>query len=408
MANTLLPVQTDERNTLIDILRGFALLGVLIANLTGFVTFALPDTAQQPLLSTPADQLTEMFVTLLVENKFITLFSLLFGYGFGVIIERAAAKGIPPNQFFTRRMAFLFGIGIVHLGIWWGEILSTYALCGALLLLFRKASNRTLLISGILLLFVVCPCIQALRWIFLPNASAQMDALLLKYFQAIKSGNILRIAKYNYKSADFFFLQRYSQIRDMAEILAKFLFGYYILRRGFLSNIPSIPTIKKTWLTCLAISLLYMAVSTYLFFSKNTHPALPARLLIFTFERLGILCLSATYALSLALLYYRYDKFRLFNYFRAVGRLSLTNYLTHTVFYVFIYYGIGLGLLGEIHLQWTVPLALLIYSFQVMFSAIWLKAMLYGPVEWVWRQVTYKKRLPLRRRRTLLPRSVAE
>ena len=146
MSHTVsLPLQPNERTIILDILRGFALLGVIIANLAGFITFALPDDQIALMTNTEADKFSQNFLMLFVDNKFITIFSLLFGYGFGVVIERVAAKGINVNSFFIRRMLILLLFSLVHLGFWWGEILNVYASCGLLLLLFRKSSNKALL-----------------------------------------------------------------------------------------------------------------------------------------------------------------------------------------------------------------------------------------------------------------------
>jgi uncharacterized protein len=129
---------------LVDALRGFALFGVLLVNLQGWVVFALPEDLAAPLRSTLLDRTTLTVVEILADSKFITLFSLLFGYGFGLILERVGAKGVAFAPFFARRMTILLAAGLLHLGWWWGEILSSYAVGGLLLLLFRGRSARAL------------------------------------------------------------------------------------------------------------------------------------------------------------------------------------------------------------------------------------------------------------------------
>lgn len=400
MTDLMRPVEADKRNHLIDILRGFALFGVLSANLTGFITYALTEDLQQRLTTTLADKATGIFVSALIENKFITLFSLLFGYGFGVILERTAAKGISGVPFFLRRMIFLLLLGLIHLGIWWGEILSTYASCGLLLLLFGKANPRTLLISGMILLFVIVPGIQTIRWTLAPFPAETIDTFQRHYFQVMRTGDLARIMECNYQAADLFFLHRYAQLRDTAEILAKFLFGYYILRKGIFSATPSSSWTKKAWKITLPIASIYLVEHIYLDIANVLPKALPLKIILFTFDKCGILCLSTVYVLSITSFYRRYNNAFLLKCFQSIGRMSLTNYLTHTLCYVFIFYGIGLGLLGTIHLQWTIPLALVIYALQVVFSNCWLKRMIYGPAEWIWRQATYGKRLPLIRQQS--------
>ncbi len=394
------PIQLQERNKLIDVLRGFALLGVLIANLEGFVTFALPEETSRNLVNYPFDKITEIFLSFLIDNKFITLFSLLFGYGFGVVIDRIAAKGIPVVPFFIRRMSILLLIGLLHISFWWGEILSTYALCGMLLLMFRKVSGRGLLIWGAALLFIIGPIIQLLKLSLLPDASTYRDLLFKDYLKAIYSGNFFSIAEYNYKIVNFLFIERWSQYRDMAEILGKFLFGYYILRKNILSNNSSnIQLLKKAQRITLLVGLLYLIEKAYYRFSGVELDNLSFQALQYAFERIGILAVTLFYAVSISLIFYRNKMHNVLIALQPVGMMSLTNYLTHTVFYVILYYGIGFGLMGKIHLEWTIPIGLLIFLLQVLFSKFWMKLMYYGPVEWLWRQATYGKRLSLKRER---------
>lgn len=397
MISTVLPISISERNKLIDALRGFALTGVLIANITGFITYALPEAMMGPLVSTPADIATDKFVSLFIENKFITLFALLFGYGFGVIIDRTKAKGLDVAAFFSRRMFFLLLIGLVHLAIWWGEILSTYAFCGFLLLLFRNFTNKKLLISGLVILLIITPLIQLVRWIWFPQDAAAMNNLQYRYVDAMLSGNIKSIVEYNYKSLWYIIIVNFGQVRDMSEILAKFLLGYFVMRTGFFAGKFNLKLIEKYLLIVFPVALIYLLQFELLRNSGTEIKSVQLKALHFAFERAGILSLTCLYVLLLTWFYNRYPKAKLFSWFQAVGTMSLTNYLTHTLCFVFLYYGIGFARLGKMHLQWTIPLALLIYSIQVFFSKIWLRHMQYGPVEWIWRQVSYGRRLPCRK-----------
>ncbi|WP_336513827.1 DUF418 domain-containing protein [Pollutibacter soli] len=397
MTNNSTPISLSERNKLIDTLRGFALTGVLIANLTGFIAYALPEAMMKLLISTPADIATEKFVTVFVENKFITLFALLFGYGFGVIIDRTKTKGLDVVSFFSRRMFFLLLIGIIHLAIWWGEILSTYALCGFLLLLFRNMNNRKLLISGLIMLLLITPIVQAFRWAFIPNNVEVISNLQFKYVDAMLSGKIASIVEYNYKSLWYIIIVTMGQLKDMSEILAKFLLGFFIMRSGFFSGVLNIKLIRIYWSIALAIALIYLLQFPFLKYSGMEIKSIGLKTLHFAFERVGILSLTSFYVLSLSWLYSYYPGTKLFSWFRLIGTMSLTNYLAQTLFFVLIFYGTGFGLLGKMHLQWTIPIAVLIYLSQVGFCSIWLKYMRYGPAEWIWRQVSYGRKLPLRK-----------
>ncbi len=148
-------------------------------------------------------------------------------------------------------------------------------------------------------------------------------------------------------------------------------------------------------LIILPIALIYLAEKTLIHFYHIEITTKWLRLLIYTFDRFGVLSLTLLYATTISILFYTDRLKTLTTIFRPVGMMSLTNYLTHTIFYVLFFYGIGFGMLGVLHLQWMIPIALVIYSLQVVFSKYWMNKMQYGPIEWLWRQATYGKRLPL-------------
>lgn len=397
-ANPTLPIQPNERIFVLDVMRGFALLGVLVANLQGFITFALPDAQVDLMTSTGADKITEHFLELFVSNKFITIFSLLFGYGFGVVIDRVAAKGMNVNAFFIRRMLFMLLFGLVHLCFFWGDILNVYASSGLLLLFFRKTSNRGLLIWGAVFLFLGAPMVQAMKMYLQPAHIPKADVVVAAYLQSIEHGSLLDVARSNYETFWFVFFERLSQFRDMFDVLGKFLFGYYLLRMGYLKDLQSsLPFFKKAWKITLILALVYLAervVTQVLGFAIEEKGL---KLAEYIFLKAGVLCLALFYCISIALLYYRFRDSKSFEAFQFVGMMSMTNYLMHSAFYVLFFYGIGLGTVGRIHLYCVVPIGVAYYFLQAIFSKYWMQRFRYGPAEWVWRQLTYGKRLPILR-----------
>lgn len=396
--NKSVPIQPTERTVIIDILRGFALLGVIIANLAGFISFALPDEQVALLTNTKADKIAEHFILLFVDNKFITIFSLLFGYGFGVVMERVSAKGINVNSFFIRRMLILLIFSLVHVGFWWGEILNVYASCGLLLLFFRKSSNKKLLTWAAILLLICTPLIQGLKMYLLPANTDELNNLLGDYVTSVKGKSITEIFQANYKTVWYIFFERWSQYRDMCEVLAKFLIGYYVLRMGWLSNIEILlPGIKKVQKITLIVALLYLLEKTLIEIYGFKLGGIEMQLAEYVFSRAGILSLSLFYCTSLIIMYQKNKELPLFQSFRWVGMMSLTNYLTQTLFYVLLFYGLGFGMLGKIHLQWVIPIGIAFYFLQSLLSKYWLKYFNYGPAEWIWRQLTYGKRFSLKR-----------
>ncbi|RZA25546.1 MAG: hypothetical protein EOP92_43180, partial [Lysobacteraceae bacterium] len=149
-----------ERHDLIDALRGFALGGVLMVNLASFSLYEfMPDPARAALPTARFDAIALEAMELLVNIKFITLFSLLFGLGFSLQMERAQASGGLAR--FVRRLLVLLAIGLLHgFFVWWGDIMLTYAVVGLALLGFRHASDRTLLVAGLALALLLPPMLS--------------------------------------------------------------------------------------------------------------------------------------------------------------------------------------------------------------------------------------------------------
>src|ERR1700689_1061580 len=140
------PVALSERILFIDVLRGMALFGILAANMRAF--FAPLDVygSIQVLFQSRADILAQAFIDTFIQGKFITIFSFLFGMGFAIQMTRAEARGVRFLGFYPRRLVALAIFGLIHgILIWAGDILLTYALSGAILLLFRKREQKTLL-----------------------------------------------------------------------------------------------------------------------------------------------------------------------------------------------------------------------------------------------------------------------
>src|SRR4030095_4989131 len=158
-----LPIEQKGRTIIVDVIRGFALIGVLFAN---FISYVNQQTPEQILnaVSSPLDRSLDNINAIFIEWKFMTLFSILFGYGFGLILESLERKNINPNSFFIRRMFWLFIFGCIHAIFWWADVLHLYAMSGVLLLLFRKESNRSILVYAVLLALIIPAAINyALR-----------------------------------------------------------------------------------------------------------------------------------------------------------------------------------------------------------------------------------------------------
>ena len=387
---TASPIQQSERAIIVDIVRGLALVGVLIANFTGYVYENLPSGIFNS-ISSPLDKTLNDFNTVFLEWKFFTIFSVLFGYGFGLILVSLEKKSINPVSFFTRRMGWLFIIGVIHASFWWGDVLHFYAISGLLLLAFRKFSDRSVLWASLLLMFIVTPFISFL----LRNQPDYFtDQNLQHLYEQYKNGNIIDVVRTNIRFNYYAFIASGSDIHDIAETLGRFLFGYYLLRIKLfeLVNTKRMLFIKVLLVTT-PLMIAYFILRWMLLREMITLNEIYRESLL----KVGILSTSCFYVSALVLMFIRFGKNKIFSALQALGTMTLTNYLLISAFCVALLYGIGLGKLGIIsmHIMWMFAFAWLIV--EISFSKLWLKKYRFGPAEWIWRQLTYQKKIQLRK-----------
>jgi uncharacterized protein len=385
---TPLPIQQKERVVIVDVLRGFALFGVLLGNFNGMLTNDVPQTIIKS-ISTPFDYFLDALHSIFIQNKFMTLFSILFGYGFGVIMERMAKKNLNTTNFFLRRMFWLFLFGCIHLAFWAEDILHVYAMAGIFLLLFRKQSDRSIFLWSLIFMFVF-PFLVRIYQQYM-SYSPNYDLLTQNFYNTIKFGSIKDVAIVNYTSYPKLWIYTWIELRDGCETLGRFLFGYFILRKQILVRLDEYKwLIKKVW----TISLFGMLAFIALWLLKN-YNVITSRLLIYLLLKVGIFAIALFYATSIIFLFQKNKVKKLMHAFSDLGRMTLTNYLMQTLVYIIIFYNVGFGLLGEWSLTVIWIAALLLYVLQIIFSRWWLSKFMYGPVEWIWRQLTYQKKFPL-------------
>jgi uncharacterized protein len=401
MTNQLQPTKLTERHRLLDVLRGFALLGVLLANMashSGY--FFLSETGREALGLTQRDHLVEWLNHFLIEGKFYSLFSLLFGIGFALQMKRAAAFDINFTPRFRRRLLIMFTFGLIHaIFLYVGDILTVYALTGFVLILFRNASDKILLRSAFVLFLL--PVIQySIFWgINLANPPAEIVQTATdqpRFFdlliQTYRSGSFIDIIKNNIgglifgRYPDLFFTGRFFRV------LAMFLIGLYISKNMIYVNIEANRKLilkVMIWGAVIGIPcniILANMMNTEAYY--NLEPTGIIQPLVYAY---GVPALCLFYASAIALLYQGQGLRKLLNVFAPVGQMALTNYLMQSLICVFIFMGYGFGLEATVGPANLALIALVIYTMQVIFSHIWLRYFYYGPMEWLWRTLTYGK-----------------
>lgn len=403
------PVRSRERVLEIDVLRGFAIFGILLVNV---VYFAEPVYREvlDPTWPAPADRWVDAAVAFLAQGKFYTLFSLLFGLGLALQMERARERGTPLAPLFTRRLLVLLAFGLAHAFLfWWGDILTYYALLGFVLLGVRRASPRVLVRRAVLLAALPLLLNAALTGLALvgaeaPEAQASLEQARAQYREAYQRAmEVYRsedwLAMIPRRIADWGFATMGTVLNGfMFLILAMFLLGLAVGKLG-IARRPAehLPLLRNT----LAWGLLLGVPGNALFVAlgRGADPLQPGLGLLASVAGylVGAPALCLAYAAGLVLLMQRPGWRRRLAPLAAVGRTALSNYLLQTLVMTTLTYGYGFGLYGRIGPALALALAVAIYSLQVPLSRAWSRRFRFGPFEWVWRSLTYGRPQPLRR-----------
>ena len=371
----LQPVPPSERILALDVVRGFALFGVLLA-------YALWNLGVPPEQTySQVDRILEWTLTALVDSKAYTLFAFLFGLGFSIQLTRAEARGATIVPTYCRRLLALLLIGLAHaLLLRNGDILVPYSVMGFFLLLFRNASNKTLAVGAII----------GLIYPYLARGAWDLTGIPFPKRPEMEGASYLAEnfawARYWYSTA----------ITSWPASLPMFLFGLYMGRRRLFEKMAVHR--KRLWralIVGLGIGVIaYIGRGPLLAMVANPRHSLALDL---TF---GLLCsahawgLAAFYASSLFLLLQRRSWQRRLAPLGAVGRMALTNYLLQAAIIVPVC--IGFNLFGRVTPSIGVLLALGVWSAQVPASVWWLRRFRFGPAEWLWRSLTYGRFQPMR------------
>lgn len=410
---TSLPVK--DRALILDVLRGFALLGVLLDNLFAFTGWGNVTQEHREALSTwPADGILGLLELAFVHGKFYSVFSLLFGIGFSIIMIRNEEKGVNPYRIFYRRLLVLLAIGAFHLRfLWEGDILFLYASLGMLLPLFRKLSDKALIIwAAALILSPVL--IDALKvafqfktGVFLENMAKSVDART-----GLPADDGWRTYLFNegsgwkewrnWQASGYFY--RYAYIIEsnrIPKVLGMFLLGLLAGRKLiYLQMHAYLPFFKSLRKWGFIIGIPASLAMAY-FEIDGKHIPQAAGLLDSLSYALGVVPLSLAYVATICLVWVRSHANTKLKVLAPLGQMALTNYLVQTILGVIIYYGVGFGFGGKVGPVIFFPAGLAVYGLQILYSQWWMKRFNYGPLEWVWRQLTYAKRLPLLKEKTV-------
>jgi uncharacterized protein len=382
------PSNVNERIHAIDIVRGFALLGIFIVNMPAFFSPILY-IDQQKAAETMLDRSIVIFIDIFAQANFYTLFSFLFGFGTIMFYERVLQKELKPKPYLLRRFSFLLVLGLIHMMfIWHGDILISYSIVAAILLFFLKvqAKNLLLIVAGVIFIpYILVGILVALSGGggSVPEKPAHVQEMQDIY----QSGTYVEITMQ--RIADWLHVHGgIGMVFIILTLLPMFLLGAYFAKEKIFHHVSE----NKRKLKRIAIVSLSLGLLIKLLPYMTENPFLSMLQ-----DGVGGPLMAIGYATTIVLLVEANIGILLLAPLRYVGRMSLSNYLLQSIICTFIFYSYGLGLYGEISYKTGFVLTFLIFIGQIFFSRWWLVHYQYGPFEWLWRIVTYKKVLFMKR-----------
>ncbi|MCA1801889.1 MAG: DUF418 domain-containing protein [Rhodothermaceae bacterium] len=402
------PTPDEKRLVSLDILRGFAVIGIFVVNIQIMGCHFVHRGACKALWTSPLDQAISMLIKLFFVNKFLSIFSFLFGLGIAMQFYRHLRKNTSVNLFFIRRLGGLLLIGALHIMLFWsGDILLIYALLGLLLLYLLRKSKKALL--GVGLLVLVFPFYHqlfgfisdVLHFNIVPEIDGYTHQDLLavnlqgSYFDTIK----LRVSEYLYNL-------QHIHTGLVPRAFFMFTIGALLVRKGVLSDIEHYTSvIKWKMITAFIISFLFL-ITLYNLILPNMY-ILDASSLIILKKIIGRVT-HLLYSLSnmvIAMFYIWLITYSLrlnvvktiLSPLQYIGKMALTNYVMHSVIALFLFSSVGFGMYGSVSPTTGILIVLLVCVIQILWSKVWLTYFLYGPLEWCWRCFSYYKYLPMRK-----------
>ena len=430
------PIQAGDRIAELDILRGFALLGICVINLQNFLG---PGSlaVEAPLFPAWYDRTAEFLVNLFGSGKFNAMFSFLFGVGFAVQMDRASAKGAAFASMYVRRLAALFLFGAAHLiFLWDGDVLHVYAAIGLPLIFCRSLRDRWLWL--LVFLTLIAPFAMGLalsggsgeptaeqkersarraynhgivtlktygRGEYLAPAYVTLDQRKARKTEGLSAPEFppVRVEAHG-TYPQVVALRVRDWLRSMREGAMYFwpilgttlLIGFIAGRRGLFRDIPRYRRFL-VWTTIVSGVIGFAIAVLFAWAVLTAEPGdMMGGIAAIVAYILGRPFLCAFYMGGIILLAQNENARRYLQPLALVGRMPLTNYLMHSVVFSFLFYGYGVGLFYRVGPALSLPIAFTLYGIQVAYSNWWMKRYRFGPMEWLWRTMTYGKPPALR------------
>jgi uncharacterized protein len=394
-------VITDRIHSL-DSLRGFALLGILLMNIQ---SFAMPEAAYTNPTTygdfTGINKIIWLISHLFADSKFITLFSMLFGIGTLLFTQRLEARGLNSFKLHYRRMFWLLIFGLIHAHlIWFGDILYHYAVFGFLIYFARHWSAQRLMTVGLLLLFIGWALSQFPQWLI---NHADMNLISELQLTWTPSAQLMarEIADYTgnwttqfaRRNESALYMETYVLLYMAWRIIGLMLIGMSLYKQGIFTGQVSPDSLKKNSLIWLLTGFTIVSYGA----GYNLQHHFQLQFSYFNgpqFNYIGSVFMALGYIYLFVWLQHHPAFSIISNRLAMVGRMAFSNYIAQSLICTFIFYGFGLGLFGAVERWQQLLIVVAIWLIQINLSSLWLKKHRLGPLEAVWRRLTYGRTQP--------------
>jgi uncharacterized protein len=394
--------EKPSRIEVIDVLRGFTLLGIILVHFTEQYYAGQPPKIHENFgMHNLADKIVSAIIGIFISGKFFMIFSFLFGMSFFLQLEKS--DGSPKFLLrFAWRLVVLFLTGFIHHLHYRGDILTIYATLGVALLICYKLPDRFLVILALLLVINLPSIVVRTVEVISPASATSLifnpeQKPLEIYYNTLKSGSYFEILQANlheFKTKfDFQIMSGRLYIT-----LGLFLLGLYAGRKKVFENIAFFRRLIRYGLWTLLGCFIFAGLLALIIFLAKVEMTQPIQFLLGggVYDVFNAALAAIYVGLVVTLFQKERWKKRLMNFYE-VGRMGLTTYLMQALVGTLLFFSFGFNLLGEYGASVWALVGLVVFFLQILFSKWWLSRFQFGPVEWLWRSLTYWKMQPLKK-----------
>lgn len=395
MSSLSQPINLKNRIHSLDLIRGFAVLGILIMNITSFSQISM--AYMNPTIGAGLEgynQYFHGFNYIFADTRFMSIFSMLFGAGVVLFTQRIEAKGKRVAALHYKRMFWLLLFGLIHAYfIWPGDILVAYAICGSLVFFFRKKSIRTLFIMAVIL-FLIPISLNFMTYYGMPKDA--LESTFAFFYPSTEQIAVqTKIMQGSYLEQMPLRLENALELQTlvfMIEIFwrtsAMMLLGMILYRKGILSAEKSTEYYKKMIWVGFVPGLILSSIGLSQVYASEWSGAYVMNIGA-NYKFVSGLFMALGY-IGLVIWIYKKGIFKKFqNRLQATGRMAFTNYIGMSVICILIFNGHGLGLFGTLDRLQQFLIVIAVWVLILIISPLVLKKHQFGPLEWLWRKLTY-------------------